>query len=157
MNMGEEFSVRRIKPEELDELLALYAQLHPDDDPLPDRAELYLKWADIILNPLLHYFVGECGGEIVSSCTLAIIPNLTRGARPYGLIENVITREDCRNRGFGTAILHYALQIAWDAHCYKVMLLSGSKKEETLQFYDGAGFQRGIKTGYIAYPPGESS
>jgi GNAT superfamily N-acetyltransferase len=151
--MSQHFLVRKIKPEELDALLGLYAELHPDDASLPEKSELYLLWADIILNPLLHYFVGECNGEIVSSCTLAIVPNMTRGARPYGLIENVITRADYCNQGFGTAVLQHALQVAWDAHCYKVMLLTGSQKEETLRFYEGAGFQQGIKTGFIAYPP----
>jgi GNAT superfamily N-acetyltransferase len=104
-------------------------------------------------NPLLHYIVGELDNRIVSSCTLAIIPNLTRGARPYGLIENVVTHAEYRKQGFGTAVLQYALQLAWKANCYKVMLLTGSKEESTFRFYERAGFKQGIKTGFIAYPP----
>jgi GNAT superfamily N-acetyltransferase len=90
---------------------------------------------------------------LVSSCTLTIIPNLTRGARPYGLIENVITDQGYRGRGFGTRLLRHALQVAWDRDCYKVMLLTGHKDEGVFRFYEGAGFRRGVKTGFIAYPP----
>jgi hypothetical protein len=41
-----------------------------------------------------------------------------------------------------------AVDIAEDSNCYKVMLLTGSKKEETLKFYEEAGLARGIKTGF---------
>ncbi|MEH2045727.1 hypothetical protein [Nostoc sp.] len=52
-------------------------------------------------------------------------------------------------------MLHYALALAWQQQCYKVMLLSGSKREETLKFYENAGFKRGVKTGFVALPPEE--
>jgi GNAT superfamily N-acetyltransferase len=81
------------------------------------------------------------------------VPNLTRGARPYGLIENVVTHPDWRGRGIGTAVLHHALNLAWDADCYKVMLLTGRTDEATLGFYERAGFAGGEKTGFVARPP----
>jgi GNAT superfamily N-acetyltransferase len=68
------------------------------------------------------------------------------------LIENVVTHPDHRRQGFGGQVLQYALQIAWDQNCYKVMLLTGRKEESTMVFYEKAGFVRGVKTGFIAYP-----
>lgn len=50
------------------------------------------------------------------------------------------------------AVLHYALAIAWDANCYKVMLLTSSRDPAVHGFYEQAGFRRDVKTGYIAYP-----
>jgi GNAT superfamily N-acetyltransferase len=83
---------------------------------------------------------------------LIVIPNLTRGARPYGLIENVVTHPEYRKQGIGSNLLRYALRLAWEKQCYKVMLLTGRKQEETLRFYESVGFQRGIKTGFVAKP-----
>jgi GNAT superfamily N-acetyltransferase len=146
------FGVRSIRREELPKLLDLYRHLHENDLSLTVDHRLEELWDGICTNPLLHYLVGVLEGELVSSCTLAIILNLTRGARPYGLIENVVTHREHRKKGFATSVLKHALQIAWDNNCYKVMLLTGSKREDTLRFYEGAGFKRNIKTGFVAYP-----
>jgi GNAT superfamily N-acetyltransferase len=153
--VGKDFLVRRVKHEELDELLVLYKHLHRKDAPLPERSALEVLWTTILEDPHLCYFVGELNGKIITSCTLTIIPNLTRGARPYGLIENVVTEATHRNHGYGTAVIRDALKTAWDANCYKVMLLTGSKENTTLRFYENAGFRSGVKTGFVAYPPGE--
>ncbi|MFW9988383.1 MAG: GNAT family N-acetyltransferase [Candidatus Odinarchaeota archaeon] len=144
--------IRHIRENELEELLNLYTHLHRQDAPLPDKLMLLSIWKEITQNSLLHYFVVEDNNKIVSSCTLSIIPNLTRGARPYGVIENMVTHTDYRNRGFGTSILRHALDFAWKNNCYKVMLLTGSKDPAIYQFYENAGFKKGIKTGFIAYP-----
>lgn len=140
---------RLIKYEELDELLHLYRQLHTDDPDVYENKELKDIWYSIYNNPNLYYIVVEVDGKIVSSCNMSIIKNLTRNLRPYGLIENVITDSNYRKKGYATKALNMAVNIAEDNNCYKVMLLTGSKKEETLKFYEQAGFLRGIKTGFI--------
>lgn len=134
---------------ELEQLLDLYGQLHPDDPDVRQLDSLAALWNEIYNDPNLHYIVIEKDGRIISSCTITIIRNLTRSLRPYGLIENVITHSDYRNQGFGTAVLHEAVQIAEENNCYKVMLLTSSKLQETLNFYEKAGFIQGAKTGFV--------
>jgi GNAT superfamily N-acetyltransferase len=90
---------------------------------------------------------------LISSCNMTVIPNLTRGCRPHGVIENVVTHADYRNRGYGRAMLAHALSTAWSEGCYKVMLLSGRKDDATYRFYEAAGFDRHEKQGFIAKPP----
>lgn len=145
--------IRPLAKEDLPALLALYGHLHRSDDPLPPQSEIEVLWSEIQSDERLCYFGGFLDGELVSTCSLAIIPNLTRGCRPYGLIENVVTHASHRKQGYGTALLRSALSHAWEAGCYKVMLLTGSKNENTLRFYEGAGFIRGDKTGFVARRP----
>ncbi len=83
-----------------------------------------------------------------------MLPNLSRGARPFGLVENVVTRRDRRNRGYATALLGHALAFAWTAGCYKVMLLTGREDPAVHRLYRKVGFLPGVKAGYVAYPPG---
>ncbi len=148
-------TVRLITRDELPQLLALYHHLNPVDAPLPADDILQSIWDGILCDRHLYYIVADLANHLVATCNLTIVPNLTRGARPYGIIENVVTHPDYRRQGFGTQVLHYALALAWQQQCYKVMLLSGSKREETLHFYEKAGFKRGVKRGFVALPPEE--
>ena len=138
----------KIRPASLNELpavLALYRQLNPDD-PVLDLAAAERAWSALLTSGFVTTFVADVAGRLVSSCTLAIVPNLSRGARPYGVIENVVTDIAHRRQGMGRAVLHAALENAWNADCYKVLLASGSKRESTLRFYEDAGFKRDAKT-----------
>jgi GNAT superfamily N-acetyltransferase len=144
-------NVRQIKKGELEDLLELYHHLHTHDEPPPIKSKLNSIWENISSNSLLHYFVIEEGGKLVSSCTLSIIPNLTRGARPYGIIENVVTHKEYRRKGLGTAVLKHALKESWKNNCYKVMLSTGRTDSGIFSFYEGAGFKKRIKTSFIAY------
>lgn len=130
-------------------MLDLYKYLNPDDPDLKGTDYITKLWRNIFNDPERYYFVIKEDGRLVSTCTLAIIKNLTRSGRPFGLIENVVTHREYRKRGYGTAILQKAVEIARDNNCYKVMLLTGRKEESTLRFYERAGFERGRKTGFI--------
>jgi len=134
-------------------LLNLYVHLHRDEDPLtPDVAAA--TWDAILASPVQRVFVLALpNGEIVASCVLAIALNLTRGGRPFGVIENVVTHADHRKQGYGTAVLQAAKQAAIEAGCYRLSLDTGSKRETTLRFYEAAGFDRGTKTHFeIKFP-----
>ncbi|MBP7701039.1 MAG: GNAT family N-acetyltransferase [Phenylobacterium sp.] len=137
--------IRPATPEDLAGVLALYRQLNPGD-PVLDVAGAAPAWAAVLGSGLTTPFVVEIAGRLVSSCTLAIVPNLSRGARPYGVIENVVTDEGHRRSGLGRAVLEAALDKAWAADCYKVLLATGSRRESTLRFYEGVGFTRDAKT-----------
>lgn len=142
--------VREIKESELNELLELYLYLH--EDTVPEMSDnLKETWNSIMRDDNHHIIVNEIDGKIVSSCVCVIIPNLTRGIRPYAFIENVVTDENYRGRGYATECLNYAKQIAEDAGCYKMMLLTGSKKESTLKFYEAAGYNSSDKTAFIQW------
>lgn len=150
-------NVREITASELKSLLALYQHLHTEDDPLPDIDSIEAIWQELLVSPYHKYFGAYVEGRLVSSCTLTLTPNLTRGCRPYGVIENVVTEDGFRKRGFATGVLKKALDVSWSNNCYKVMLMTGSKDEATFRFYESAGFNRHDKQAFIARPPGLES
>jgi GNAT superfamily N-acetyltransferase len=131
---------------DLPQLLGLYPHLNPTDPPL-SLAIAERRFDDLAKCDGSAIFVGIEEHAIVSSCTLIVIPNLTRGGKSYGLIENVVTHADHRGRGFGKRLLGAAVETAWRADCYKVMLMTGSKEASTLAFYASSGFEQS-KTGF---------
>ena len=142
--------IREIVKNDLDGLLRLYMQLH--NNPMPEKtAGLLQIWNSILQDKNHHVIVVEENGEIVSSCVCVIIPNMTHNQQPYAFIENVITDEKCRKRGLATQCLNYAKEIALKENCYKMMLLTGSKEESTLDFYRKAGFNIEDKTAFIQW------
>lgn len=141
---------REIITNELNELLELYTYLHELGVP-EHNEDLEKTWNTICNDENHHIIVCEVDGKIVSSCVCVIIPNLTRNIRPYAFIENVVTHTDYRGKGYATACLNYAKEIAQKANCYKIMLLTGSKNDRTLNFYKKAGYNSEDKTAFIQW------
>lgn len=142
--------IREIKENELKELLELYTHLH--ELGVPEYSENLEKTWDTIFNDENHHIiVCEIGDKIVSSCVCVIIPNLTRNIRPYAFIENVVTHANFRRKGYATACLNYAKELAQKANCYKMLLLTGSKNDKTLNFYKKAGYSSEDKTAFIQW------
>jgi len=142
--------VREAIKKDLNELLNLYLFLHEKN--IPENSE-YLEntWKTIIEDINHHIVVNEVNGKIVSSCVCVIIPNLTRNIQPYALIENVVTNEGYRRKGYATECLNYAKEIAIKNNCYKMMLLTGTKNENTLAFYKSAGYNSDDKIAFIQW------
>ena len=142
--------IREAVKDDLNGWLTLYMQLH--DNPFPDIDDRINNiWDSIMSDPNHHIIVAEEEGCLVSSCVCVIIPNLTRGQRPYAFIENVVTDEKWRKKGLATACLDFARGIAESENCYKMMLLTGSKEKSTLDFYERAGYNKNDKTAFIQW------
>ena len=142
--------LREAVKKDLDKLLNLYLFLHEKN--IPENSD-YLEntWKTIIKDINHHIIVNEVNGKIVSSCVCVIVPNLTRNIRPYALIENVVTNEGYRGKGYATECLNYAKEIAIKNNCYKMMLLTGTKSENILAFYKSAGYNSDDKIAFIQW------
>lgn len=142
--------VREARAEDLKAILELYLCLH--EDSVPEASErLERTWKQIINDANHHLIVNEVNGLIVSSCVCVIIPNLTRNVRPYAFVENVVTHSEHRGIGYATECLNYAKDLAEGQDCYKVMLLTGSKEQKTLDFYRNAGYNCTDKIAFIQW------
>ena len=142
------FYIREANPDDLSALLNLYSQLHPDEVFVRERDAENI-FLEILADKRHHVLVGIKDDSFVSSCVLLIVPNLTRGCRPYALIENVITEKSHRRKGYATAVLDFARSIAERENCYKIMLMTSRKDDATLRFYKNTGYNSDDKTAFV--------
>ena len=89
----------------------------------------------------MQLLVLEIDGKVVSTVQMAIVENLTHNIRPFAVIENVVTHAEHRGKGYASALLQKATEIAKERGCYKLFLETGSNKESTLGFYKNNGFE----------------
>ena len=134
--------IRQAQPEDAQDLKTSYFEFLTK---FPPKEEQDMnKWADVIArfakSEDKFLLVAEEDRRVVSSVQVAVIEGLTHNVRPFAVIENVVTHGDYQNRGFASALLERATEIAKEFNCYKVFLETGSNKESTLNFYRNNGF-----------------
>ena len=144
-----QITVRPASQADVPALLDLYAELHPAD--LPPSAETALDvWRAIEAQRGRKVLFAQSAGTVVGTVDCAVLPNLTRGARPFMLVENVVVTAGYRQTGVGSALLKAAVSLARHAGCYKVQLLSRAERHAAHAFYESRGF-RAVAQGYRLY------
>jgi GNAT superfamily N-acetyltransferase len=137
---------------DLDALLALLADSEVSRSAEP-RARAEQIWAQMLAREGLAVFVSEAESRIVSTCMLITAPNLLRGGRQHGIVENVATHPAFQGRGHGRAVIAAALAEAWKQDCYHVLMQSGRADPRVHRFYGACGFVPGLRTAYCARRP----
>jgi GNAT superfamily N-acetyltransferase len=140
--------IRSAKLADLSHLARLYAELRPEDPPLTGPAIEQLL-SQLCENPSLRIFVAEIDDVLVSTCMVALVPNLAQGGKPFGVIEHVVTLNSCRRQGHSRRVLSVALDWAWQMNCYKVMLLSGQRLNAAHAVYQSLGFDGDRERGFV--------
>jgi len=138
---------------DLDALLALFAASDVSRSAEPERAERI--WAEMLARKGLAVFVSDAESRIVATCMLITAPNLLRGGRQFGIVENVATHPDFQGRGHGRAVIDAALAEAWKQDCHQVLLQSGRADPNVHRFYENCGFVPGLRTAYCARRPAD--
>lgn len=135
--------IRKAKGTDANDLKVLYFE-YLTHFPPKEEQDMSL-WQNILdkfeRDENMYLLVAEDNGRVVSTVQMAIIESLTHNVRPFAVIENVVTHIDFRNKGYASALLEKASEIAREHRCYKVFLETGSNKESTLNFYRENGFE----------------
>lgn len=138
--------IRQATEEDIPRILELYRELaittsevELSRSPSPDDCRRVL--AEICAAPGHELLVAEDQGHVVGTMVLLIVPDLSHGACPWALVENLVIGHEQRRRGFGRLLMDYAMARARDAGCYRIVLSSDKRRHEAHRFYRSLGFQ----------------
>lgn len=144
---AEPFDIRPLTKIDADQALALYTELTIGPDCVDTDA-----FHRVLAHPgtiVMGSFVAD---DLVAMVTLHILPNVTWQGRPYALVENVVTTDRHRQQGWGRAVMNAVLDLAWEANCYKVMLMTGQGRSAK-GFYTAIGFSSEDKFAMVMRRP----
>ena len=144
--------VRLAQASDLPALLGLFAVSEVSDiaEPLQHAERI---WAETLSQEGVRVFVAEDKGQLAATCMLITAPNLLRGGKRHGFLENVVTHPEFRGRGRGKAVVGFALEHAWSIGCHHVLMQSGRVDPRVHSFYEGLGFRPGLRVAYVAMRP----
>ncbi|HEY55427.1 MAG TPA: GNAT family N-acetyltransferase [Dehalococcoidia bacterium] len=132
--------VRPATEQDIPRILELYNELTEERHALSPE-ETRSAFAQITAMPGHELLVAEEEGVVVGTMVMLVVPNLSHGALPWAMVENMIVDKKYRRRGIGRLLMEYVIARARKAGCYKVQFLSNKKRRQAHKFYRSLGFE----------------
>ena len=139
-----EVQFRRARRDDLPRIVHMLA-----DDPLGAERERYESplpagyldaFAAIEGDPNHELVVACLNQHVIGVLQISFIPNLTYQGGWRALIEGVRVDSAVRSRGFGRAMLGWAIARARGRGCHMVQLTANKARREAKEFYESLGF-----------------
>ncbi|MEO6196967.1 MAG: GNAT family N-acetyltransferase [Dehalococcoidia bacterium] len=139
-------TIREATEADLPQIVALLAQLDPDDpgredttSPLPAAYQSALQRLTGAGHKL---FVLDDGSRLLGTLALYVVPNISHNGSPFAVVENVVVDDQERSKSYGKLLMERAEETARALGCYKLTLTSNKRRAEAHRFYERLGFQR---------------
>lgn len=88
-------------------------------------------------NRLIAMFLGD---ELIGTLQITYIPSLTYGGGERAQLEAIHISRPHRGRGYGRALVQWAIDEARERGCRLVQLTTDRRREGTVAFYEALGF-----------------
>lgn len=127
-------------------MLRLLSQLHQEEVQQPANEQLSVTFAEILTSRRTRAILVACRDDaLVGTLDLLVVANITRGGRPWASIENVVVDAACRRQGIGRALLEVAVDLAREAGCSKLQLVSNEQRGPAHELYIRSGFTAPVR------------
>jgi GNAT superfamily N-acetyltransferase len=130
--------VRRAELTDLRQLIELFNEMHEESDIVSAEAQQTL--IEVLAESNRAVLVAEIDGVVVGTVDVAVHGNLSRGMKPWAIVENVMVTEAARRKGVARALMTSAEHFARESGCYKIQLVSGIENHASHHLYRLLGY-----------------
>lgn len=134
-----DLQIRSATGDDFDGVFPLFRQLWPNKQ--LDREELKNVFLRGVESPTDELFCAVLGGAVIGFCAYAIVNNLWQEGR-ISYIYAMVVDESHRGKGYGTRLIHAAIEKSRQQGLKRVELDSGFQREQAHQFYEKLGFEK---------------
>lgn len=131
--------IKKLKAEDIAELLELYNALIPFEKSIDKSLEIYKK----MLTDENYLLLVAKENNVVLGSALGICCNGL--AVPFLVIEDVIVKEGVRGKGIGRKLLESLDEFAKEKQCAYAILVSSGFRKEAHKFYENVGFTDSVQ------------
>ncbi|NLA81399.1 MAG: GNAT family N-acetyltransferase [Clostridiaceae bacterium] len=131
--------IRQAKPQDLDQVLRLSAELFQDNDP----QELAGSYQKSLINPQEAFFLVQEGPEAIGFAHMSIRHDYVEGAledQACAYLEAIYIQEDWRLQGLGRRLVQVCRQWARDQGCRQLASDTPLDNQSSLDFHLKLGF-----------------
>lgn len=134
--------IREAVKSDLPFILALYAQPDMDNGQILSLKQAETVFAKMRTYPDYKIYVAVTNNEIIGTFALLIMHNLAHKGALSGIVEDVVVHENWQGKGVGKSMMHHAMKLCKEKHCYKLVLSSNIKRKAAHKFYESLGFKQ---------------
>ena len=134
--------VRRARPEDLEEILALLAEdsMHYYEEPDEISANQRAAFDEIDADVNQDLLVGELDGQIVCTAQVTWMRMLSADGGLYCQVEGVRTSTSVRGRGIGASLMASIEAEARKRGAARIQLTTNKERTRAQAFYEALGF-----------------
>lgn len=136
------FEIVKAVKDDLPSILSLYAQRDMDNGQTLSLEQAESIFAKMQTYPDYKIYVAVAKNEIIGTFALLIMHNLAHMGALSGVIEDVVVHEHWQGKGIGKNMMHFAMKLCEEKHCYKLVLSSNIKRKAAHEFYESLGFKK---------------
>lgn len=140
-----DFTIRKMCPEDIDDLAVLYRDYWDEDSNVEKMRQ---KYSELEAKPSYIFLSAACGDKLVGSIMGIVCEEIYGQCEPFLVMEDLIVKKGYRSNGIGTQLVQELEAIAKEKGCCQIQFITETIRRDTVAFYKSLGYNPSSHVGF---------